>query len=315
MTAKKWITRITFLISLISLPASIFTFFLYQWGYPCAELLYSIALAIFGSAMLGFIISLIEYFTEKRKTLDEVFDELARVSQKISTAKYFFTAEPTEMVKNCLREEWLNSYYQLTGSNVKDDAKKELISYFEENSNFSPKDIGSYDEMLQSWFEAKMKEYDEKISCSMSAYIEIAEIDLNSLKKAYKNLDFMFRSCELKKWLSDNVYKKIKKDRDVVKTDYAYHFKNYIAAKNGGNKSVMLDFLLELNERFFCVDADETQYVKKIKVYAKLKAEIDTKIEEYRCKVYGEKFAPLEMELVFASGHARPLINWTEKTE
>ena len=58
MTAKKWVTIVTFICSLVAI------ILMSGFKYCCAEgnIGYDITLAIFGSALLGFIMSLIEYF-------------------------------------------------------------------------------------------------------------------------------------------------------------------------------------------------------------------------------------------------------------
>lgn len=50
------------MLEVVLLP--IFKYFKYDIGYD-------ISLAIFGSALLGFIMSLIEYFTERRKAMEQ----------------------------------------------------------------------------------------------------------------------------------------------------------------------------------------------------------------------------------------------------
>lgn len=65
MKAKKWVTLITAGISVISLICAIVA------NCACVNLplMYDISMAIFGSALLGFIMSLIEYFAERRKAM------------------------------------------------------------------------------------------------------------------------------------------------------------------------------------------------------------------------------------------------------
>jgi len=64
MKAKKWVTIITFICAVISLVFALIATF------KCIDLVYDISMAIFGSALLGFIMSLAnEWNYEKNNSL------------------------------------------------------------------------------------------------------------------------------------------------------------------------------------------------------------------------------------------------------
>ena len=81
MKAKKWVTFITAGISVISLICAIIA------NCVCIDLMYDISMAVFGSALLGFIMSLIEYFAERRKAMEDFLRHLkAKAYQKRKVA-------------------------------------------------------------------------------------------------------------------------------------------------------------------------------------------------------------------------------------
>lgn len=64
MRGKKWMTIITFLFAVIALIIAVVI------GKGCACIAYDVTMAIFGSALLGFIMSLTEYFVERRSAME-----------------------------------------------------------------------------------------------------------------------------------------------------------------------------------------------------------------------------------------------------
>ena len=60
MAAKKWLTIITLIVTVLSFLGIIFS-------RNSSKLCYDLLLAMFGSALLGLIMSVTEYFVERRK--------------------------------------------------------------------------------------------------------------------------------------------------------------------------------------------------------------------------------------------------------
>ena len=111
MKAKKWLTIITLAISIIALV---------------------LAFAI-GSALLGFIMSLTEYFVEKQKSMEEFWLQATKVLKELRKIKYLDFDAPAELVLNALQEENSNEWiekFSLISENTKIEhiAKESLIS-------------------------------------------------------------------------------------------------------------------------------------------------------------------------------------------
>lgn len=69
---------------------------------------YDIALAVFGSALLGFIMSLVEYFSERKKAMEQFWIEAKRVLAQFRKAEYIYFDELEKIVTGCIAENYYN---------------------------------------------------------------------------------------------------------------------------------------------------------------------------------------------------------------
>ena len=76
MKAKKWLTIITLFVATISLVLA------YVIGKDNNSISYDITMALLGSAILGFIMSITEYYAERRKAMEESYIQAIKVLQK-----------------------------------------------------------------------------------------------------------------------------------------------------------------------------------------------------------------------------------------
>ena len=125
MKAKKWLTIITLAISIIALVLA------FAIGKESNSIFYDIEMAILGSALLGFIMSLTEYFVEKQKSMEEFWLQATKVLKELRKIKYLDA--PAELVLNALQEENSNEWiekFSLISENTKIEhiAKESLIS-------------------------------------------------------------------------------------------------------------------------------------------------------------------------------------------
>ena len=67
MAAKKWVTIVTFVCTIeVIIFIVIFKLYCLENNIGC-----DIALAVFGSALLGFVMSLVEYFSERKNAMEQ----------------------------------------------------------------------------------------------------------------------------------------------------------------------------------------------------------------------------------------------------
>ena len=131
MKAKKWLTIITGCISLLSLIAALII------GKTSNCILYDISMAIFGSALLGAIMSLTEYFVERRKAMEQFWDEARKVLKELRKIRYINVDAPHDLICACFSEEESNKWHEKLDHIQAESARNNLISWFEENTVMS----------------------------------------------------------------------------------------------------------------------------------------------------------------------------------
>lgn len=102
MRGKKNLTIITFLCTASALLCAILT------AKETGSIVYDIALAIFGSSLLGFVMSLTEYFVERRSAMECFWQEARKVLSKFRKVKYIDIDAPVDLLHACFLEEWNN---------------------------------------------------------------------------------------------------------------------------------------------------------------------------------------------------------------
>lgn len=100
MNAKKWVTIVTLICTIIA----VVLMTVFKCCFSDGNIGYDIALAIFGSALLGLIMSLVEYFSERKKAMEQFWIEAKRVLAQFRKAKYIYFDEPEEIVIGCINE-------------------------------------------------------------------------------------------------------------------------------------------------------------------------------------------------------------------
>jgi hypothetical protein len=99
MKAKKWLTIITLFVATISLVLA------YVIGKDNNSISYDITMALLGSAILGFIMSITEYYAERRKAMEEFYIQAIKVLQKLRKIKYLEVDAPLDLVIDAFYEE------------------------------------------------------------------------------------------------------------------------------------------------------------------------------------------------------------------
>lgn len=199
MSAKKWVTIITFfctMFAVILLP--IFDYYKCNIGYD-------ISLAIFGSALLGFIMSLVEYFTERRKAMEQFWIEAEQVLAQFRKAKYIKFDEPEDLVISCIAENYKNRWIQnnptlaklseMEESHQQQDKFMKWIDEYEVHSFSEDDDI---DAILEKIYTNRINSYENLVKSIIDNYTELSQISLFDLDNAYGNLNFIFANKSIR---------------------------------------------------------------------------------------------------------------------
>ena len=116
MNAKKWVTIVTLICTIIA----VVLMTVFKCCFSDGNIGYDIALAIFGSALLGLIMSLVEYFSERKKAMEQFWIEAKRVLAQFRKAKYIYFDEPEEIVIGCIAENYYNKRAKKSAPGVVD---------------------------------------------------------------------------------------------------------------------------------------------------------------------------------------------------
>ncbi len=183
MRENKWLSIITFCTSLLAL-MGVFIF------YNKVNLVYDISLAVLGSALLGFIMSLIQYFAIKRISMETFYQEAIKAVSVLYKAKYFSLDEPLKLIEDCIAESVSNEHCILSREFPKQESKKKLLEFYEPDSIL--KDSPDAAEKIEIWYTDRIKTYHEELDQCFDSYTNIANMSLIDLGNAYGNLDFIF---------------------------------------------------------------------------------------------------------------------------
>lgn len=104
MRAKKMLTYITGGCALIS---AVLAFVI---GKPSNCIWYDYSMAIFGSALLGLIMSITEYFVERRRAMETFLRASRKVLSKLRKIEYFKTDTSIDNILDCFVNEQFNEY-------------------------------------------------------------------------------------------------------------------------------------------------------------------------------------------------------------
>ena len=205
MRYPKWLVIITFIITMVSL----IVLLVVSKIDDNSTTIYDISLAVFGSAMLGFIMSFIMYFTEKRRTLMQLYhaaqgilDELRKLrplgpwdSESELRKLLEIYLHVSEVSTDSLRDAYCNldfvfgkcnSLSQIC-ANIFDslyDAKRTLYNSFgyfrafSEHQGMMEMAREKFNEFANDWFESEDEEEGDYISFAVydKEYIRLANI-------------------------------------------------------------------------------------------------------------------------------------------
>ena len=129
MKAKKWLTIITLIVLLLSLVTA------FVIGKDSNCIFYDVSMALLGSAVLGFIMSITEYYVEKRKAMEEFWSQAINILKELRRIKHLDLDAPTDLIIEAFGEERSNEWNHLLSdeNEIQHKSKDSLISWYEEN--------------------------------------------------------------------------------------------------------------------------------------------------------------------------------------
>ena len=285
MRAKKWLTFATIICTIASIVLMI--------AFQCNDIKigYDISLALFGSAFLGFIMSLIEYFSERKSSMEKFWIEARKVLVQFRNAKPIVMNEPEELMLNSFAEEINNREIEKYGEEVANSlglkkeskAKNEYIAWMESHEvmNFTENDDIS--RILDEIYEQRLEERRTYFSSIIDNYIDLSSISLSDLDSAYGSLDFMFGNKKIRRIAYEEIFNKVREIRNSIYSE-VYHFNLWKEGK--GNFVICAMKAMEISKALFESKISESGDLKQECIYQKAFDEIEESLEDFRIKIY-----------------------------
>ena len=294
MKAKKWLTIITMIVSVLSLVVA------FVIGKCSNCIYYDISMALLGSAVLGFIMSLTEYYVEKRKAMEEFWVQAIKILRKLREIEHLDLDAPLGLIIEAFREERSNElFHNLAISpddkEIKHEAKNNLISWYEKNASLSFDNNTDVDKELEEFYKSKLDSYHKSFMQCMESYQLASSVELGPLDNAYGNMDFIFANKCIRNKAYNLIYDKIKNSVFQFRTE-AFHFN--LLKDGNGNFLVCATKTSELDNKFFETKEESTQDYTITRTYQGIFDDIDESLEKFRCKIYRTKYEPLKREPV-----------------
>jgi hypothetical protein len=196
MRAKKWLTIITFAVGALSL------ILVFVFNCTGIKLAYDICLAMLGSTVLGFVMSLIEYFAERRNAMEYFWQEANKALSRVRKIKYINVSAPIELVTSCFNEEANNKFASENPAlklQMKNEAKDNFVDWLKSNDPLPEPSEDDSSDYYQQIYEHKLAGYRKEFEDGISSCVAVSEIDLETLGNAYGNLDFIFANASIRK--------------------------------------------------------------------------------------------------------------------
>lgn len=292
MKSKKWLTIFTLIVSLLSLVVA------FVIGKDSNCIFYDVSMALLGSAVLGFIMSITEYYVERRKAMEEFWIQAINILKELRKIKHLDLDAPTNLIIEAFGEdlsnEWNQMFPLLSDENeIQHKAKDNLISWYEENVPLPFDENTDVEKELEELYQSKMEGYKNSFLYCMSNYQLASSVELGTLDNTYGNLDFIIANNSIRKKAYNSIYDKIRKIVIQFKTE-AYHFNMLKDGK--GNFPVCATKVSDLDKIYFLSkEVTEHGYTHTL-VYQNIFDDIDASLEEFRCKIYRTKYVEPKRE-------------------
>lgn len=245
--------------------------------------------AVFGSSLLGLIMSWVEYFVERRVALEQYYLAAVDVSIAFAKAKYFTMYEPKELLMAYFSERQWESYMD---ENNTLPAKNELFQYMRRGWGVIVEiPEPEFSQYAQREFDRRIKAYDATLADTIAGYIEIAGTSIQGLENAYGKLDFLL-SNHLRARIFDEIHEPIREYRRCIREKTSC-FRAFVRSKPEYTAQA-IDLVDEIQQKFFRTIIKSDEESDTTIVFQQFVDDLDDQIEWLRCKMYKENYAKQE---------------------
>lgn len=259
------------------------------------NLWYNLFLALFGSAFLGLIMSVTEYYVERKRALESFWKTSLRVTNELRKAKPMNCEIPKDLCIQCIAEKINNQEYDryggematLLGLSREETKAKAYANWIADNECPTFSEGDDIDNILLRVAHDRIDHEYERFISRIDNLIMISKIDLSDVSQAYENLDFLANgNRKIKLFAYNKIYNKLSEVLNRVRSE-VYHFNLWKEGK--GNFVVCISKVYELQELLFNEETRTDEGVEFRLVFAKVVDEIMESLEEFRVFIYGTK--------------------------
>lgn len=284
MKAKKRLIIVTGILSAFSLIlAALFSFIKSDSLNSSLKFWTNFSFAVFGSALLGFIMSIVEYTVEKQRALEEYYLEADRIINAIARVDYFAFYDPKEYLIDFFKPE-----HKLLGSKSSEERESKLLFQHKKAIWEKTLDIPepTFTEYINKQFDDDVNGYLCSLNKCINSYVELSNLDLSLLERAYGAIDFIFGNNSFRRPIFERIHRPLQKYMEEI-TEKAFHFRTYLKAEYG-NTRVVIELIDEIQRHYFDYKEKGDQYTKEVTVYRKYVDKMRKDLEWLRSKIYRE---------------------------
>lgn len=278
MRTKKRLLISMFIVGIIVLGISFFCHFKSFYDFWV-----NLWLAIFGGAVVGFIMALSEYFSEKRRDMELFWVEVTKALRHIYRFQFFHKNDNVELVINCLHELKSNNFAVLCGRSKKSNAKDELLKSLlgDEIDNIKTEtDVECADEIYTHELEGVI----ENLLECINSYKAIRNFNWEGLDFAFGNLDFIFGNRSIRRKIAGEVYGAISDIQKEVQDHF--RFFDLINSEHYLDAPICIERLSVLAENLFTVECMEMGNRRSMRVRATKYDYLIDLMDKFRTKMY-----------------------------
>lgn len=234
--------------------------------------------------------SLVEYFTERRKAMEQFWIEAEQVLAQFRKAKYIKFDEPEDLVISCIAENYKNRWIQnnptlaklseMEESHQQQDKFMKWIDEYEVHSFSEDDDI---DAILEKIYTNRINSYENLVKSIIDNYTELSQISLFDLDNAYGNLNFIFANKSIRFKAYNNIYDKMRTVRNKIVME-TFHFNLWKESK--GNFVVCMNKAIEISKTLFSQKKINQNGIESIYIYQEQFDDIAESLEDFRSKIY-----------------------------
>lgn len=256
----------------------------------------NIGIGVLGSGLVTFVISIGEYFVEKKATLEEYFSNALSVLNQLGKIKYHAVTDETRLLVRYVIEKDKTDEFTELMIHSKEKAYNNLYNYYlsdekyQDHINFKELEEKQLSQIFDIWAEKEI----EKIQEVKKSVLIISNIDFHILENTYGKLDFIFGNKNRKinknfitrKWIYNNIHEPLRELVNFFKSESFYFCEEN---SNMMTLDIIVDRISIINSKIFkkvvnndvCID----DYVA-IKIIFPFFDDTLNKLEILRSKIY-----------------------------